>query len=114
MRKLATSRCSPITLKLCKTYYLSKLQILTPNAISTSNNLDTTSKSKSKFIEHFDYKLTQIQMKYLNCTQAYFKPKKTSKASRYNETHLITYKPTEWNKTLKNLLLSCGEKPPKN
>ena len=75
--------------------------------------LQSQSQSQS-LLSTQNYKLPQIQMKYINCTQAYIKPKKTSKASRFNKTRLITNKPTDRNKTLKNLLHSCGEKPPKN
>ena len=62
----------------------------------------------------YDYKLPQIQMEYINCTQAYFKPKKTFKASRYNKTRLISYKPTDRNKTLKKITTFMWRKPQKN
>ena len=62
-------------------------------------------------LSSYDYILTQIKMKYIHFTQAYFKPKNISRASRYIKTRLTTYKPTDRNKTLKKLLLSCGEKP---
>ena len=74
-----------------------------PLAISQSQSLLST----------YDNILPQIQIRYINCTQAYIKPEKTSKASRYNKLLLINYKPTDRKKTLKKLLLSCGEKPPK-
>ena len=51
-------------------------------------------------------------MKYINYTQAYSKAKKTSKASRYNKTRLITCKPTDRNETLKKITIFMWRKPP--
>ena len=66
-----------------------------------------TSQSQSQsLLSTYDYKLPQVRMKYISCTIAYFKPKQISKASRFNKTRLITYKPTDRNKTQKKLLLS--------